>query len=127
MLQKFFDSQATVIERHWRGFWSRKTKFDYYARKKYLEEVSHLQQISTTVNRQYIRSFGIIKPCDHWLATWMDSMELSLEINSLLCESQIRSKNEEVGAEMELEAQHALEAQRKVTSISSNKCPSRGS
>jgi len=38
----FFDAQATVIQRHWRGFWSRKFKFDFYARKKYLQEV-HLK------------------------------------------------------------------------------------
>ncbi|GAX75220.1 hypothetical protein CEUSTIGMA_g2664.t1 [Chlamydomonas eustigma] len=35
----YFDAQASVIQRHWRGFWSRKSKFDFYARKRYLKEV----------------------------------------------------------------------------------------
>lgn len=30
---------ATVISRHWRGFWSRKRLFDFYARKRFLQQV----------------------------------------------------------------------------------------
>ena len=37
--QAYFDAQATVIQRHWRGFWSRKALFDFYARRRYLQAV----------------------------------------------------------------------------------------
>ena len=38
-LQLYFDAKATVIQRHWRGFWSRRSRFDFYARQRYLREV----------------------------------------------------------------------------------------
>lgn len=38
--QLYFDSEATIIQRHWRGFWSRRNVFDFFARKVYLEAVA---------------------------------------------------------------------------------------
>ena len=37
--QLYFDAKATAIQRHWRGFWSRHSRFDFYARQRYLREV----------------------------------------------------------------------------------------
>eukprot|EP00983_Pelagomonas_calceolata_P053087 1143151-Pelagomonas_calceolata.AAC.2 len=36
----YFATKATNIQRHWRGFWSRKYLFDFYARKLYLRHVA---------------------------------------------------------------------------------------
>ena len=46
-LQAYFDTKATNIQRHWRGFWSRKYLFDFYARKLYLQ---HVAQINAQVS-----------------------------------------------------------------------------
>jgi hypothetical protein len=35
----YYNSQATLIQKVWRGYHSRRTIFDYYGRKKYLVEV----------------------------------------------------------------------------------------
>ena len=35
----YFNAMATVIQRWWRGFYSRKHIHDYYARKRYLKQV----------------------------------------------------------------------------------------
>lgn len=40
--ESFFAAMATTIQRHWRGFWSRKYVFDFRARKLYLERVAQL-------------------------------------------------------------------------------------
>lgn len=41
-VQAYFGTKATNIQRHWRGFWSRKYLFDFYARKRYLEHVARI-------------------------------------------------------------------------------------
>lgn len=40
MQLEFFCAQATIIQKFFRGFYERKYKHDYYARKKYLENVA---------------------------------------------------------------------------------------
>lgn len=35
----YFNAMATIIQRWWRGFYSRKHVHDYYARKRYLAQV----------------------------------------------------------------------------------------
>ncbi|RDD39838.1 Spermatogenesis-associated protein 17 [Trichoplax sp. H2] len=34
---KYYYNMATIIQKTWRGYWTRKYEFNYYARKKYLE------------------------------------------------------------------------------------------
>jgi hypothetical protein len=38
----YFDAQATTIQRHWRGYWSRKAVFDFRARKLYLARIADM-------------------------------------------------------------------------------------
>lgn len=38
--QNYFAAMAITIQRHWRGFWSRKYVFNFHARKKYLAHVA---------------------------------------------------------------------------------------
>lgn len=40
--EDYFSAMATTIQRHWRGCWSRKYLFDFYARKLYLMRVTQL-------------------------------------------------------------------------------------
>ena len=39
-LQAYFDSQATCIQRHFRGYWSRKYVHSFYTRKAYLASIA---------------------------------------------------------------------------------------
>jgi hypothetical protein len=48
-LQEYFAAMATVIQRFWRGFWSRKYVFDFHARKLYLQRIA---QINTQVRME---------------------------------------------------------------------------
>lgn len=38
-LQVYFDAEATIIQKWWRGFFSRKHTHNYYARKAYLAAI----------------------------------------------------------------------------------------
>lgn len=38
----YFAAMAVTIQRHWRGFWSRKYIFDFHARKAYLQRVAQV-------------------------------------------------------------------------------------
>lgn len=42
LLQAYFAAMAITIQRHWRGFWSRKYIFDFKARKRYLQRVAQV-------------------------------------------------------------------------------------
>lgn len=50
--QAYFDTKATNIQRHWRGFWSRKFLFDFYARKLYLQHVARVNAQVRGLGRQ---------------------------------------------------------------------------
>jgi hypothetical protein len=37
MVKQYFDSMATIIQKRWRGYYSRKYKSDFYVRKQFLQ------------------------------------------------------------------------------------------
>jgi hypothetical protein len=50
----YYDGQATCIQKRWRGFWSRKTRHDFYARQLFLQAIqSKNEEMRNTLSQHY--------------------------------------------------------------------------